>query len=324
MERPWLSVIMATYNGAAYLGSAMESLVAQREQGFEVVVVDDGSTDATLRILRAYCDRLPITLVERPHTGNWVANTNLGMSLAKGRYVCWLHQDDTWCRDRAAKLKHLAAQWPDALLQVHPSWFINAAGRRLGLWRCPFPRKMRYLPPTDVVGHLLVQDSIACVAPVFKAEAILHVGGLDEQLWYSADWDFWLKLAKLGRTVYYPPPLSSFRLHRESQTMTRAYAGSDLKSQFACVLARHLGDWTRFRPRTQSIDQIARFSARLNLALLDFTAGRSVDWLDLLSSFVRLRPAGWHIFLRDSRIVERCTSRLLARLRIRSSPQRNA
>ena len=87
MEGPWLSVIMPTYNGDAYLESALQSLVVQTDQDFEVVVVDDGSTDTTLRIIRAYSNHLPMTLVERPHRGNWVANTNLGMSLAKGRYL---------------------------------------------------------------------------------------------------------------------------------------------------------------------------------------------------------------------------------------------
>ncbi len=72
---PWLSVITATYNGAAYLEAALGSLAAQGERDFEVVAVDDGSTDATLDILKAFSRKLPMRIVARAHTGNWVANT---------------------------------------------------------------------------------------------------------------------------------------------------------------------------------------------------------------------------------------------------------
>jgi GT2 family glycosyltransferase len=319
MEGPWLSAVLSTYNGSAYLESALESLVLQQDKDFEVIALDDGSTDATMSILRRYSTRLAMTIVKREHSGNWVANTNIGLAAATGRYLCWFHQDDTWCPDRVAKLKRLAGQWPDALLLVHSSWFIDAAGHRVGLWRCPFPRKTRYFEPPEVIGHLLVQNSIASTGAVFKAEAARQVGGLDEQLWYTADWDFWLKIAKLGHTVYYPAPLGSVRLHRASQTITRAEAADDLESQYACVLARHLGDWERSRPDGQPIGEVARFSASLNLALLKCAGGRSVNWFGLLSSFILLGPRGWHLFLRDSRIVERATSRFVARLRLRGA-----
>ena len=73
MKQPWLSVVMPTYNGARYVQSALESVVAQEVGDFEFIAVDDGSTDGTLDLLRRYCDRLPMMVVERDHAGNWAA-----------------------------------------------------------------------------------------------------------------------------------------------------------------------------------------------------------------------------------------------------------
>ena len=95
MRSPWLSVIMPTYNGASYLSAALESIAIQLEKDIEVIVVDDGSTDRTISIIRAYTHRFPLRIVERNHSGNWVANTNMGLSLARGEYVSFLHQDDS-------------------------------------------------------------------------------------------------------------------------------------------------------------------------------------------------------------------------------------
>ena len=73
-----------------------------------------------------------------------------------------------------------------------------------------------------MVERLLVQNFIAIPAPLFRRDQALSVGGLDARLWYAADWDFWLKLAAMGPTVYSPRPLAGFRIHSQSQTITRA------------------------------------------------------------------------------------------------------
>ncbi|NQT12357.1 MAG: glycosyltransferase [Planctomycetes bacterium] len=305
---------MPTYNGAAHLESAMETLLAQRNRDFDVVVVDDGSTDDTLKILKVYANQLPMTVVEREHEGNWVTNTNIGMSLAKGNYLCWLHQDDMWSPDRLVQLKRLTLKWPDAPLLLHPSWFIDAGGKRIGLWRCPLPRRTACLQSRTLLERLLIQNFVAASAPVFRAADAARVGRMDERLWYVADWDYWLKLARLGQTIYHPVPLTSFRVHPASQTSTRTDCTDDLRRQHMVVLARHLAEWERCQPRGRQIGRISRFSASLNLELMRLAAGRRIAWFRLVRGFLRLGPAGWYVFFRDSRIVERSVSRMRAGL----------
>ncbi len=107
---PWLSVVMPVYNGAEYVTQALESVAresvgTQRAGDLEVIVVDDGSGDATPDIVARYAERLRLTLVRREHGGSWTASTNLGLRMAAGRYACILHQDDYWLPGRLRCLR---------------------------------------------------------------------------------------------------------------------------------------------------------------------------------------------------------------------------
>ncbi|HWB14525.1 MAG TPA: glycosyltransferase [Pirellulales bacterium] len=310
MNRPWLSVIMPTYNGADFIGQALESVVRQDDGTTEVIAVDDGSTDATRRILAAYSGR--VTVIERRHSGNWVESTALGMSAARGEYLCWLHQDDVWRPRRLARLRRLAAEHPDADLIVHPSWYIDASGRRIGYWRCPLPRVNRTLGHAEVTQRLLVQCFVASPATVFRAEAVKQIGLPDARLTYSADWDYWLRLAQLGRTVYHPTPLSCFRIHAGSQTIAQVGEADQRREQERSVVERHLPALAARCAAGRLVGRVARFSVELNHALACALAGRRVEWRSLAADFSRLGMSGWHRLFRDSRVVERCLSRAQA------------
>lgn len=311
MRRPWLSVVMPTYNGAAYLAAALESIAAQKDAAIEILALDDGSTDETLSVLRNYAARLPLQVVERGRVGSWVANTNYGLSLTHGEYVCFLHQDDCWLPGRLAALKTQVAAHPGVVLFLHAALFIDGTGSRLGVWRCPLPHTYRPLTSDRVRERLLVQNFIAIPSPLFRREAALQVGGMDERLWYTADWDFWLKLAAVGETLYDPRPRACFRIHVLSQTMRQSGDDAKFRRQLEAVLHRHLSAHPRGAGSVQpSLPVLAEFSAEVNSALAGSLHRRRSDWLALLRHGLRLGPEGWHRFLRDSRIVERVLARL--------------
>ena len=86
---------MPTYNGEQFLGAALESVRNQHDDGIELVIVDDGSTDHTLDIVRDFAGLLPIRLITPGRLGNWVAVTNLGLRESpSANWACFLHQDD--------------------------------------------------------------------------------------------------------------------------------------------------------------------------------------------------------------------------------------
>jgi hypothetical protein len=308
----WLSVIMPTFNGARYVAEALESVAVQADRGVEVIVVDDGSDDDTVAIVRGHARDFDLQVIQCAHNGNWVSRVNLGIRIARGSHLGILHQDDAWRPGRLNTLKRLIASWPAAPLVAHPCWYIDPAGRRVGYWRAPLPRVARPLSAAEMIERLLVQCFIASPAPIFRADAAERVGLLDEDLWYSADWDFWLRLAALGGTVWHPTPLASFRLHGASQTLRMAGRGDELRRQQDAVLTRHLPAWRRLSSSGARIENVARFSANVNVALADRAGGRSINIRDVAKEFLRLGPVGWACFWGDSQIIERCLARIRA------------
>ena len=138
---------------------------------------------------------------------------------------------------------------------------------------------------------------------------MLRVGGLDEELWYTADWDFWLKMAAAGAIIYHPRPLTAFRIHAQAQTMQGSSNISDFRRQLEIVLARHLRVRESTCARSPLTQRLARFSIEVNTSLAASVHGGGSNMVGLFLRFLGLGPAGWHRYLRDSRIIERALPR---------------
>jgi glycosyltransferase involved in cell wall biosynthesis len=317
IKKPWLSVLIPTCNGEAYLRFALDSVVSQREANIECIVVDDGSTDATLSILDVYQDRLPMRIVQRERQGNWVANTNYALSIARGDYVCFLHQDDLWFKDRLVTLKNFVEEFPEVDFFIHSCEFIDIKNKSLGLWQCPLPSFPEIIQPGQMTEKLLIQNFISIPAPIFKREIALKVGGLDERLWYTADWDLWLKIAACSATLYYPKPLAGFRIHPGSQTMVRSSYLQDFRKQLENVAEKHLAIWDAHESLKKIVGKNSRFSIEVNVNLASVMHGQKPHVLGLLIYFLSLGPSGWLRYFKDSRIWERSSARLKLRLKTR-------
>ncbi|HEY9767525.1 MAG TPA: glycosyltransferase [Coleofasciculaceae cyanobacterium] len=309
IKPPWLSVIIPTYNGSKYLAAALDSIALQQDREIECVVIDDGSTDNTLTIVEKYRKLLNIKLITKARQGNWVANTNHALSEASGIYTCFLHQDDLWLEGRLDKLKKAIAAYPQAVLYLHDSVFIDEQSKPLGLWGCPLPTRKKIISAEGMMEKLLVQNFIAIPAPVFKRKLALEVGGLNNELWYTADWDFWLKLAAAGDTCYIANPLSAFRVHGDSQTIRRSSSVEEFRQQMRSVVNRHLPPKSN-----KEVTKVALFSTEVNTTLAAMVHGESTNLFKLAANFMLLGPMGWRRYLQDSRIQERVAARLKAKL----------
>lgn len=310
-QQPWLSVIIPTYNGSKYLAAALDSVVVQQDSKIECVVIDDGSTDDTLTIVEDFQNRLNIKLITKARAGNWVVNTNHALSLASGEYACFLHQDDLWLEGRLEQVKRAIAAYPQASMYLHDSVFIDESGKPLGLWRCPLKSKRRIISAEEMVEKLLVQNFVAIPAPVFKRSAALDLGGLSDELWYTADWDFWLKLATLGDACYIPKSLAAFRVHGDSQTIRRSSSIAEFRQQMRSVVDKHLTERAN-----KEVGKVAFFSTEVNTTLAAIVHGESPNLLKLALDFILLTPTGWWRYWQDSRIQERISARLKAKLQM--------
>ncbi len=304
---PFVSVVMPTHNGEEFVGAALESVRAQNDDGIELVIVDDGSTDQTQDIVRDYAKVLPIRMISSGRTGNWVAASNVGLNAASGEWVCFLHQDDLWLPGRLARLRREIKQSESALI-LHDAMFVDSNGQRLGPWSCPLPEGS--VPSELFRERLLVQNFIAIPSPTFRRNVAIDSGGLDETLWFSADWDLWLRLGAEGPVRYVAETLSAFRVHPASQTAARRVSPNEWEQQLTTVLTRHLRSWAGAGKSVASVERAAKTSITVNSALAAASRGEPFKAWPVFLGLLALGPGGWHRYLRDSRIVQRVNSRL--------------
>ena len=307
---PWLTVLIPSYCGEQWIDASLSSLASEAAEGVEILVIDSSLTSTTRDIAQGYSDRLRLRVFERCDLLSWQAKTNFGVEIAESSHICWLGVDDLWLPGRAAAVRTWIEAAPNASLHLAPSAIIDKGGRKLGVWRCPLPTNGE-LRSALVTERLLVQNFVAAPAPVFRRDAWLGCGGLDENLWYTADWDIWLKLAAGGSVYYHDRVTVGFRIHDGSLTATGSRDSAVFARQMQIVLDRHI---TKLGGRSKVIERVARASITVNTALASASVGELNSLLRAASAVVRLGPAGIHRYLRDSRIVDRVAPRVRAKL----------
>lgn len=303
-----LSVVMPIYDGAETLAATLHSLLDQGSANFEVLAIDQASGDGSRKILQDFANRIPITIIDAPHSKNWMTNTNIGLKAASAPFVTMLHQDDIWLPGRVDALLGLAQRHPDAELWLHPAWFMDDQGQLVGTFGPPFGRREELISSHEALRTLIVQNSIAIPSAMFRRETALRLGGLSQDLWYTADWDFWLKLATIGSVAWLPQKLAAFRIHEGSQTVRGSRDMQDFASQLRIPLQRHiceLSDSDAVRTR-----KLAEASNELNLYLAASYHKQTMSIRPFLGKFVRLGPSGWLAFFKSTRIIPRVWPRL--------------
>lgn len=183
-SHPLVSVIIPTYNRGWILKEAVDSVVAQTFSDYELIVVDDGSTDNTAEILEAYKDR--IICVRQKNKGVSAAR-NRGISAASGRLIAFLDSDDLWLPQKLAHQVDFFTENPDALIcQTEETWIRK--GRRVN------PKKRH-----QKVSGLIFEKSLdlCLVSPsavMVRARLFEEIGLFDERLPACEDYDMWLRV----------------------------------------------------------------------------------------------------------------------------------
>ena len=307
---PWLTVIIPSYQGEKWIATALASIAAEPTHGIEVLVIDGSPTHAARNIAHSYSDRLRLKVFERSDLQSWQQKTNFGVASAESSHVCWLGVDDVWLPGRALAVKAWIEAAPNAAIHLAPSAIIDQNGRVLGVWRCPLSANIE-LSSSLVLDRLLVQNFVAAPAPVFRRDTWIACGGLDEKLWYSADWDIWLALVGTGPVYYHDPITVGFRIHEDSLTSTGSRDAGNFANQMQMVLDRHI---SKHPGLSTSTEPVARASIAVNVALASASAGNLNGLWRAGTGILRLGPAGIRRYLRDSRIVERVAPRVRAKL----------
>jgi glycosyltransferase involved in cell wall biosynthesis len=311
-ERPWLSAIMPSHNGDRWLPAALDSIVAQNDVGIELVVVDSSDTESTLEILDRYADRLTIRAHRRTDLASWMEKTNFAVEAAAADWISFLHKDDLWLPGRCAALRGWLAAQPASVIHLHPAFIVDEAGKRLGMWHCPLPDGGRPISPQLLLERLLVQNFIAVPTPTIRRDAYLAVGGMDKQLWYTADWDLYLKLLATGDVHYHDDLLACYRIHGSSLTSSGSRGLDDFRGQMTTVVERHIGKLAA--GQQEQTRRMAMASIDINVALAAASQGKPARLLGATAKLLSLGPRDVMRYVNHSRIIERTYPRLRARI----------
>ena len=304
---PWLTVAIPVHLGEHFLGATLESVAREEPKGIEFRLYNSGDDGGvSQRIAERFADRIDIHWRETPALTSWMAKTNLGVSEARAPHVAMLHQDDLWLPGHVAAVRRTVTEHPAAALSIAATRYADASNRVFGGWRLPF--KPGIVSGNDFLSTLVVQNSIAIPTPIIQRDSWLAVGGLDETLWYTADWDLYLKLAAHDPVVIRREITTAFRLHAGSLTMTGSRDDADFRAQLEQVLDRHVGRVpSRQRRRAE---RRARASIDVNCALAQASDGNKGALADAARSFLGLGPTELVRYVRQSRIIDRVIPRL--------------
>lgn len=303
----WLSAIVPVHNGAKLLGHTLAAAAAERPEGIEFLIYDSSDDPSDCReIVERFSSRLALRYEATPECKPWTAKTNRGVSEARGEYVAMLHQDDLWLPGHLGALRCAARRAPGAAMSIAPSRFADIKGRGVGFWNLPFAPGLH--PGLAVAQSLIVQNTIAIPAPMIRRQAWIEAGGMDEELWYTADWDMYLKLALMGEIDVRPEVSSAFRLHGGSLTMAGKNDTSAFARQHLMVLERHLPRLPESVRARQ--EPLARAAITLNCVLASGSTGKMPDIRALGRALLHIGPGRIGKFLSDTRIIDRVLPRL--------------
>lgn len=233
---PRVSVIVPVYNGARTLREALQSVLGQTYDRYEIIAVNDGSSDDSMEVLESFGPKIRVVSLDR--NGGQSAARNLGASMARGEYLAFLDQDDAWYAHKLERQVAILDGNPELGLSYTDVDEMDSEGkyRVLGVHAA---YAMGH--PKSSLVHILIGDlfilpsTVVCRKRWFDA-----VGGFDGSLSGYEDDDLWIRMWRVCRFHYFPEALTRWRIHPQSSSETPRMERS--REIFLDKLMRTYGD----------------------------------------------------------------------------------
>ena len=288
MSKPLISVVVPVYNQEKFVQETIESVLSQQGVEFEVIAINDGSTDRSSGILKQYQDK--IIVMEQKNLGVAEAR-NAGIRRARGDWIAFLDGDDRYLPGHLAQAREFAGQHPEAILFYGDALVIEETGARLGRQKSHPEPSLENL----ALGNFIVASSVIARKTLFES------GEWFRSLHPAEDWDLWLRAAERGTLCHYPWLGVEYRKHFASATQTK------LEQAEHCNLVI-LEDFFRRHPERKNLERRARATVYYESAVrslrhqalkesrqkirqsLELDWKRKNSWLVL---FLSLLPGAW-------------------------------
>jgi len=204
-----VSIIMPTFNNSNFINESIESVVNQNYIFWELIIVDDGSTDNTKNIVKDFLTDKRIKYYFQENNGPATAR-NFGISKASGKYLAFLDSDDIWIQNKLElQLNHLKKNPICCLIHTNYSTFESNIQNSK-----PF-RQTPWFSKWDENERLLMFDTIGTLTVLTKTQLIKNLGGFKKDLYGTEDWDLWIRVSKEGKISKLHDDTAYYRIHPE-------------------------------------------------------------------------------------------------------------
>lgn len=319
---PAITVLMSCYNAARWLDESINSVLNQTFKDFEFIIIDDGSHDETLKIIRQFAEYdARIVVIAKPNTG-LADSLNVGIQMARGKWIARLDADDICEPTRLEKQIDLARLNTRLVFIGSGLTEIDQYGNSLKVYRYPSRhtsllkhlRKVRKFPPHS--------------SAFYRAETVRAVGGYRTRIRRAQDWDLWLRLSEAGELACLDEPLVRVRKHADQISHDESGRRQKIDSRVAITsyflrqygIADPVGSddmkfnsfrtWIEKRLEDEGLFAFESFRLQLRTLLKDSTNSLA-SVLNMISVALRSPAFMWHLM--QQRLVGENLSRRLAR-----------
>jgi glycosyltransferase involved in cell wall biosynthesis len=210
-NRPLVSIVTPSFNQATFLEETIRSVLEQDYPRIEYIIVDGGSSDGSLEIIRSYQDELY----------NWISESDMGQTdavnkgfdLATGEVFAWLNSDDTYLPGAVSEAVNFLQSNPHIGMVYGKAYYINENSERVALYPAG---------PTDQRGLRRGVNTIPQQTMFFRSQLWKMVGPLDPSFYYAMDYDLWTRISAVTPITFHDEFMANFRLQSASKSMNEA------------------------------------------------------------------------------------------------------
>jgi Glycosyl transferase family 2 len=272
-----ISVVMSVFNGQVFLAEAVESILGQTFHDFEFVIIDDGSTDRTAEILTNYARQDERIRVHRHENKGRATSLNIGIGVARGKYIARMDADDIALRTRLEEQIRFMEEHPDVGLLGGAFELISDDGSRL-INTISFPTE-----DSDIKSALLIDNPI-CHPTVIMRKAVFEVsGGYRKALVDADDYDLWLRISERSRLANLSTCILQYRIHPNQVSI------KGIRHQKECVLAARAAASLRSQGLLDPLSQVEEVRLELlerlgvsKTTIEEHVLGGYLHWINIL------------------------------------------
>lgn len=232
IDTPLVSVIMPAYNQEDFIQSSIESVLSQTYSNWELVVINDGSTDRTKEVVESFSDQR-IILINQENQG--VSKTrNNGLAASKGELIAFLDADDLWLPKKLEKQVQQFQTLGENVGFIHA--YYTEFDNRGEYSPKPFKHLKGLNIDGDVKRSIVIHDFVATLTVMIKREVLESIGDFDTTLSGPEDWDLWIRIAQKYQFGFIAEPLARYRLSASGLSKNYEKFEGELKK----VLDRYL------------------------------------------------------------------------------------